>query len=275
MDIATDNTEFLRDFFVLDWSADETVAPEQIHIISEYRILVEVDGEAVMTIMCTPGDDEDLVVGRLFTEGFIDRIGELESLAFESVDADTTLARATLSPAAAGGAALVETPVMDVPSVGAGSQVLRRFANRTSREDFLTPCELHPWKASTVFLLSERFAEDSPLHKLTSGAHSCYLMTEDGEVHRTEDIGRHNTVDKAIGWALRDGVDMAKAAAFISGRIPTDMMVKAIRAKFGIFATKKMPTRQAVDMARKYHATLVCDVDKGHLKVFSGMQPLG
>ena len=263
---------YMKEYCVLDWSADDSVAPEEAHIISEYRILVEVEGQPVMTIMCTPGDDEDLVVGRLFTEGFIDGMDELESLTFSVLTSDSVVAHVTLANRAA---ELVETPVMDVPSVGAGSQVLRRFADRTSREDYLTKGELHPWLPGTVFAAAEHFAQDSPLHRMTSGAHSCYMMQDGRLIHRAEDIGRHNTVDKAIGWALRHGVDMTKTCVFISGRIPTDMIVKAIRAKFGIFATKKMPTRQAIDMARRYNVTLVCDVDKGHLKVFSGMQPLG
>ena len=227
-----------------------------------------------MTIMCTPGDDESLVVGRLFTEGFIDSMEELAELTFESRDPDTTVAKVRLAPRGTG-AGLVATPQIDVPSVGAGSQGLRHFADRTTREDFLTPGEYHPWCAASVFACAEAFSADTPLHRKTSGAHSCYMMV-DGEVVRcVEDIGRHNTVDKIIGWALLNGIDMTRAIVFISGRIPTDMIVKAIRAKFAIFATKKMPTRQAIDMARKYRVTLVCDVDKGHLKVFSGMQPLG
>ena len=266
------DSNYMQEYWVLDWGTDDSVSPEEAHIISEYRILVEVDGEPAMTIMCTPGDDEDLVVGRLFTEGFIDGMDELESLSFEQIDRDSRVARVTLAPR---GEDLVETPLMDIPSVGAGSQVLRRFADRTTREDFLTKSELHPWCAATVFAAAEHFAKDSPLHKLTQGAHSCYMMLDGQLVHRAEDIGRHNTVDKTIGWALRHGIDMTKTCVFISGRIPTDMIVKAIRAKFGIFATKKMPTRQAIDMARRYNVTLVCDVDKGHLKVFSGMQPLG
>ncbi|MBR3258688.1 MAG: formate dehydrogenase accessory sulfurtransferase FdhD, partial [Eggerthellaceae bacterium] len=257
---------YMKEYCVLDWSADDSVSPEEAHIISEYRILVEVEGQPAMTIMCTPGDDEDLVVGRLFTEGFIDGMDELESLTFTKLSDDSVVAHVTLANRAA---ELVETPVMDVPRVGAGSQVLRRFADRTSREDFLTKGELHPWLPGTVFAAAEHFAQDSPLHRMTSGAHSCYMMQDGRLIHRAEDIGRHNTVDKVIGWALRNGVDMTKTCVFISGRIPTDMIVKAIRAKFGIFATKKMPTRQAIDMARRYHVTLVCDVDKGHLKVFS------
>lgn len=264
-----------QDYMVLDWRDDETVSPEQASIISEYRITVELSGEPVMTIMCTPGDDEDLVVGRLFTEGFIDSFAEVAALSF-SPDGDfAVVAHVELAGAAGAAGELVETPLIEIPSVGAGSQVLRRFAERTTRDSFLTRGTYLPWDPRAVFALEREFSHDSPLHKQTGGTHSCYMMIDSAIVCRAEDIGRHNTVDKVIGWALRNGADMTRAVVFISGRVPTDMMVKAVRAKFAVFATKKMPTRQAIDMARKYRATLVCDVNHGHLKVFSGMQPLG
>lgn len=49
----------------------------------------------------------------------------------------------------------------------------------------------------------------------------------------------------------------------------------AVRAGFGAFVARKLPTREAIDMARKYRVTLIGDVENGHLKVFSGLQPVG
>lgn len=242
-----------------------------VPIISEYRIQVDVNGVPCMSIMCTPGEDYAMVVGRLFSEGFIDGVDEIDSLDLEPASKCLTRASVRLSGREE---ALVDIPVLDVPSVGAGCQVMRRLASRKSREDYLTPGEYGPWSVEDVFKLDRLFAKDSPLHKLTSGTHSCYLM-RDGELVRcVEDIGRHNTVDKAIGWTLLNGIDRSQLLAFISGRVPTDMMAKAVRAKFNVFVSRKLPTREAIDMARRYRATLVGDVAKGRLKVFSGLQPI-
>lgn len=258
---------------ILEWTEEGMAVAEQVPIISEYRIRVEVDGTECMSIMCTPGEDREMVVGRLFTEGFIDGIGEVAALEIAPLDPCLTVARVRLSARGEAGP-LCPMPVEEVPSVGAGSQVTARLRNRQVRESYLTAGEYRPWRVEDVFRLDAMFAKDSPLHKLTSGTHSCYMMLPDGTVRCVEDIGRHNTVDKAIGWALLNGVDLSRVVIFISGRVPTDMMTKAVRAKFAAFVSRKLPTREAIDMARRYRVTLVGDVAKGRLKVFSGMQPV-
>lgn len=257
-------------FSVLEWSEAGGSTGEEVSIISEYRLQVEVDGEPCMSIMCTPGEDTALVVGRLFTEGFIDGVDEVAAIEYELVGPCLSVAQVSL---AARRGNLVEMPVEEVPSVGASSQVTCRYAKRTQRDSYLTKGEFGSWQARDVFRLERAFAGDSPLHKLTSGTHSCYLLRHGRILHCAEDIGRHNTVDKAIGWALLQGIDLSEVMIFISGRVPTDMMVKAVRAKFQAFVSRKLPTREAIEMARHYRVTLVGDVAKGHLKVFSGYGP--
>lgn len=88
-----------------------------------------------------------------------------------------------------------------------------------------------------------------------------------------EDLGRHNAFDKVVGCALRDGVDLAHCTIFTSGRIPTDMVVKAIRAGIPTLISKAVPTDLTVDMARRYRLTLICSAHSDSLKVFS--DPLG
>lgn len=255
---------------VLEWRDGVVTAGRETSIINEYRIQVNVDGQVCMSIMCTPGDDTALVVGRLFTEGFIDGADEVESIDYELVGPSLSIAHVALASRRDD---LVETPEIDVPSVGAGSQVWCRYGSRVPRESYLTRGEFKPWRVSEVLQLDRLFSRDSPLHKLTGGTHSCYLMRDGVVLRCAEDIGRHNTVDKAIGWALLNRVDLSEVMAFISGRVPTDMMLKAVRAKFRAFVSRKLPTREAIEMARHYRVTLVGDVAKGHLKVFSGLSP--
>lgn len=258
-------------YAILEWTDDRTVTCAQVPIIGEYRIRIEVNGAACVSIMCTPGEDREMVIGRLFTEGFIDGMEDIQSLEFERAGECLTVARVVLS---ARGDVPAEVPAIDIATTGSCGQVSRRFSGRFHAKDYLTPGEFGSWRVQDVLRLDRLFSKDSPLHKLTSGTHSCYMMRDGTVVHCSEDIGRHNTVDKAIGWALINGVDMTQLIAFISGRVPTDMMRKAVRAKFGVLASRKAPTREAIDMARTYRITLVGDVEKGRLRVYSGMQPL-
>ena len=88
-----------------------------------------------------------------------------------------------------------------------------------------------------------------------------------------EDLGRHNAFDKVIGRALEDGVDLTRCTVFTSGRIPTDMVVKALRAGVPTLVSKAVPTDITVRMAREYDLTLICSAHSDSLKVFS--DPLG
>ena len=261
---------FMQTYPVLEWTEDGMVVASETPIISEYRIKVELDGTTCAILMCTPGQDAEMVMGHLFTEGFIDDAQDVASLEFEIAGECLTLARVRLANFPG---ELREAEGVEVPTTGSGSQVLRRCRKRPSPETYLTAGEYASWNARDVFKLDSLFSKDSPLHRLTSGTHSCYLMRDGELICCVEDIGRHNTVDKAIGWTMIHGIDRTQVIAFISGRVPTDMMVKAVRARFGVFATRKLPTREAIDMARRYRCTLVGDVAKGRLKVFSGLQP--
>jgi len=74
-----------------------------------------------------------------------------------------------------------------------------------------------------------------------------------------EDIGRHNAFDKVVGWALLNGVDLAKCMLYTSGRVPSDMASKAIRAGIPILVSKSVATDQGVALARAYGLTLICE----------------
>ena len=84
-----------------------------------------------------------------------------------------------------------------------------------------------------------------------------------------EDIGRHNALDKAIGRALLDGLDLSRCVLFSSGRIPADMMEKAIRARVPVLVSNAVPTAQAVDLARRYRVVLICSARRDSMNVFS------
>lgn len=96
------------------------------------------------------------------------------------------------------------------------------------------------------------------MHRRTFGAHSCYLARGAEVLYCCEDLGRHNALDKVVGCALIDGVDLAQCAVFTSGRIPTDMCVKAIRARIPLMVSKAVPTDLAVRMAKEHGLELVC-----------------
>lgn len=111
------------------------------------------------------------------------------------------------------------------------------------------------------------------MHRKSFGTHSCYLARGGEVLYSFEDLGRHNAFDKAIGRALIDGVDLTECTVFTSGRVPTDMAVKAIRAKVPVLASKAVPTDLTVEMARTFNLTLICSAHSDSFRVFN--DPMG
>ena len=117
--------------------------------------------------------------------------------------------------------------------------------------------------------MADAFADGSPLHGITFATHSCNLAQKDNILISCEDIGRHNALDKVIGYALRHNIDLHQCMVYSSGRIPTDMTLKVIHAGIPILSSKASPTSEAIDLAKKYHLTLICAARRDRMKVFT------
>ena len=125
------------------------------------------------------------------------------------------------------------------------------------------------WKAEWIFHLADRLAKGMPLHKETWAAHSCFLAVGGKILFGCEDIGRHNAFDKVIGYAQKHEIDLEQCIVYSSGRIPADMVEKAIRARIPLLAAKADPTADAVGMAKKYGLTLIGAARPDSMRVYA------
>ena len=103
-----------------------------------------------------------------------------------------------------------------------------------------------------VDALADAMGQGLPLYRATHAVHSCLLLRAGKILYRCEDLGRHNALDKAVGCALTEGVPLAECVLFTSGRVPVDMVRKAIRAGVPALVSKTMPTVQSVELAEEY-----------------------
>ena len=106
-------------------------------------------------------------------------------------------------------------------------------------------------------ILESMFDNPGDLFQTTGCAHSCALVTDGVIQCSMEDIGRHNALDKVIGYALKHGIPIAKSIVFTSGRISEDYLQKAIKAGFRIVVSRSAVTSGAVALARQNNVTML------------------
>ena len=219
-------------------------------------------GDARRTVLLgvtlrTPGDDEELVAGFLFTEGIISRREDLVSLRMPSDKSpERNLVRVTLAPSvrlAAGSTARRFSAGSACGVCGKASitQLRRRGLRRPEAATLFDPemlCKLPP---------RLRTAQD--VFGRTGGLHAAALFGPTGELLvLREDIGRHNAVDKVIGWALLGGrLPLSDHVLLVSGRGGFEIVQKSITAGIPLLASVSAPSSLAVQLARELGLTLV------------------
>ena len=120
-------------------------------------------------------------------------------------------------------------------------------------EGVLTAVEIE----TVLRLTQELFETPGDLFQSTGCAHSCALVTDGVVQCYREDIGRHNALDKVIGFALKNGVPIGKSIVFTSGRISRDYLEKVIKAGFKIVVSRAAVTASAVALAREKNITML------------------
>ena len=205
----------------------------------------------------TPGDDDELVAGFLFTEGIISRREDLVALQMPG-DADTerNLVRVTLDPSVH----LTSNSAARRFSAGSACGVCGKASIAQLRHRGLR----HPEAASRfnpeiLCQLPPILRETQAVFVRTGGLHAAAIFSPTGELLVVrEDIGRHNAVDKAIGWALLGGrLPLSGHVLLVSGRGGFEIIQKTIAAGIPLLASVSAPSSLAVQLARELGLTLV------------------
>lgn len=231
---------------------------EEVSVACEHLLSVYINEKPAMELVCSPELLVELVLGRLLTEGIISGPQDVETL---YICEQGARCRVFLRPSAASLVPAAET----VPSCCTGNRLFLRPAEQT-----LSTREPYRWRPEWITALAQVFAGGTPVHNSTHGTHSCILAKEGVPLYCCEDLGRHNALDKAVGCALRNGVDLGKTILYTSGRVPVDMMQKVIRAGVPVIVSNAVPTDQAVSLAKQYGVTLICRARPRSFLVFSG-----
>jgi len=195
------------------------------------------------------------VLGRLLTEGYIRCAEDIDLMYIcpKGNEADVMLKG--------------EIPLRPAEDVTETCCTDNHVLLSTRRElEPVTPME---WQEDWIWTLDAEFQKDTLLHRLTHATHSAFLMKNGEILFEAEDIGRHNAIDKVVGMALRDDVDLQTAVLYTTGRIPVDMARKCIMAGIPVMVSKEAPTVESVLLAKQYGLTLICNVKHDTMCIYS------
>ena len=195
--------------------------PSRERIVKETALTIQVDGQPFATAMLLATLEKEFVVGNLYVQGVIKNAADITSLTIKNDIAEVTLA---------------------------GKKIKKAVSRKVRTELKVRPEDI--FKCVKAILKSEVFTE-------TEAVHSAGLFLNGKKVICiAEDLGRHNALDKVIGYGLLHDIDFGRTVAASTGRQPSEMILKCRNAGIPIIATKGVPTTLAVEIAREAGITI-------------------
>jgi FdhD protein len=249
-------------------------------LVAEEPLEIRLGGRPLTITMRTPGDDFELAAGFLVGEGVVARAEEIRSIVYcagatdDGVNTynivDVVLADGVVLPDLT-----LERNFYTTSSCGlcgkASLDAVRMVARWSVRED---PLRLDP---ATIATLPDRLRAAQRVFERTGGLHAAGLFDADGELLCVrEDVGRHNAVDKLVGWALqRDLLPLTGATLLVSGRASFELAQKAVMAGIPAMAAVSAPSSLAVELAAETGLTLIGFLRGTTMNVYAGAERLG
>jgi len=261
--------------------AEVTLSARADLLATEEPLGIRVNWTALTMTMRTPGDDVELAAGFLVGEAIVRGRGDIAAM---KVCDGTTCGHLGHSAAEIGN-------IVDV-TLGPGAAVLagarRSFmttsacgvCGKTSIDDVCVlpqaplSADVTAFAPALLTALPDRLRAAQRVFSATGGLHAAALFTAAGELLAVrEDVGRHNAVDKIVGWAvLRDELPLTGCALLVSGRASFELVQKAVLAGIPLLAAVSAPSSLAAELAEQAGLTLVGFLRGQSMNVYTGAQ---
>lgn len=254
---------------VTEWD-NGTIRLMQDSLAAEEPLEIRIDGHPLTVTMRTPGHDVELAAGFLLTEGIIAAGNQIGSIRMadptpgaKSNVVEVRLTECSFDPAE------IQRNFFSASSCGicgtASIESIRRRVLQTPNLDFRVAPE-------SLCRMADAIREKQAVFARTGGLHAAALFSQDGElVLIREDIGRHNAVDKVVGWALQQGrIPLDKSVLLVSGRGGFEIAQKSIAAGVPVLASVSAPSSLAVKLAREMGLTLIGFLRGRRFVIYSG-----
>jgi len=224
----------------------------------EEVIALHVNGQPLVSLMCTPTQLEDLALGFLFNEGLVNG---LEEVAVLEVCGGGRCVDVWLEHD-------VEPPKLRVITSGcSGGTTFEDVAGAQHRVE--SNARVTPRQVARLVL---KFSQATALYRRAGGVHGAALAEGEQLLCMAEDVGRHNTLDKITGACLRQGQSMADRTLLTSGRISSEMVSKAAHMGIPIVISHTSPTSLSVQLAQAWNVTLIGYTRRHSFRVYAGAE---
>ena len=242
-----DNSKYLKTVLIDKLIENKAVEFEDV-TIDEVRLNLYLNGEKTISMMCIPKDQDAHAIGYLMSENVISSYKDIKEVKISKdglrVDVKANInedsiqnlfKEKTLTSGCGGGVTGNVAGFLEIPFNQSAFKV----------------------KAQTILDEVKIFYKDSELYNLTGCVHKAMIYLLDGTRVTAEDIGRHNAIDKAIGKCMMQGLDTTKSVLFVSGRLSSEMVTKAVMHAIPMIVSRTAPTYLGVQTAQKHGITMI------------------
>jgi len=243
----------------------DKITSEDDIVAAELPFTIFVNDEEIVTLLCSPNSLKELTVGFLYSEGFISALSNIDKI---YIDEEKGLGYAYINNINEFSKDFRGKRTI-TSGCGKGTvfyNVLDSFKSRRIEKPLHVNIE-------SIKSLMRIFNKRSEMFMKTGGVHSCALCSMEEIIVFNEDIGRHNALDKVFGKALLDGIDTKDKMVLTSGRVSSEILIKAAKRQVPVIISRSAPTSLAVEISEKLGITLVGFARGEKMSIYTGNSP--
>lgn len=254
--------------------ADSVAVEEPLEIQLSFPSAEGAAAKSVSITMRTPGDDAELAVGFLYTEGIIESGKQVASVehcgAADPESGLRNIIRVTLKPGVEVDLGRLQRHFYTTSSCGVCGKASLEALRVTGQESLAG--KTVTFRSTVILSMPDKLAAKQQVFTKTGGLHAAAVFDQAGEIlFVREDVGRHNAVDKVVGAMLLEGeLPANELGLMVSGRASFELMQKALVARIPLLAAVSAPSSLAVQLAHEFDMTLIGFLRDGNFNIYAG-----
>lgn len=255
MEKETEKTSILR--FTPEGSSNV-----EISVAREFPLTIIFNDMELVTLLCTPSNLDYLAVGYLFAEGLIENKDEIKKLSIDELHGIVRIN--TREDAGPAHELLYKRLITSACGRGAAFYTAADAQHPAKVESSVTVTP------EEVLALVKEFDKRSEIYQATNGVHSAALCESENILVFSNDLGRHNAIDKVFGECILKGIPTENRMVITSGRTPSEMVLKVAKGKIPILISVSVPTDLGMRLANDLGITIIGFVRGGKMNIYTG-----